>query len=176
MKKRYLFYTAIIGASLYFVFLAFFSSLSYNVNTPSPTVKSLFNLSAPEGWGFFTRSPREEMVDIYEFENSKLETALHKNIHYSNFFGISRKSRKLAMEASIVMGKIKDSIWVSEVGIENLKIPLRAYSVNSELLYHLNCGNYVFVKRKTVPWAWRKNINEKDVPYEIAHIKIDRVN
>src|SRR5690606_29470956 len=172
MKKAIIIYFTVISVSFYLVFLGFFSSLDYNVNTPNVAIKQLFNLSAPEGWGFFTRSPREDIVDIYSIEDDKLDKVMQKNGHYSNLFGISRKSRKIGMETSIILGKVSDSMWTNKTDIGNIEIPSKGYTVSNEFLHYLKSGDYVLVKRKTIPWAWRKNINEKNVPYEITHVKI----
>ena len=176
MKQITAFYTATICAGLYFVFLAFFSSLSYNLNTPNYAVKQLFNLSAPEGWGFFTRSPREEMVDVYAVENNKIKKFMQKNGHYSNFFGVSRLSRTIGMETSILLSKVNDSMWSDNVDISNIKIPSQNYTLDNESLHFLKSGDYVFVKRKTVPWAWRKNVQQTNIPYEITHIKVAAID
>ncbi|MGX1023367.1 SdpA family antimicrobial peptide system protein [Psychroflexus sp. MBR-150] len=173
MKERFVLYILIICLSVYIVFLIFFSSLNFNVNTPSYNTKFGLNLSIPEGWGFFTRNPREDMIDIYRInDDNKLVKSMYKNGHYSNYFGFSRKSRKIAMEVSIIANQIEDSIWVKKTNPGMLEIPIFKKEVDNEFLYFLDTGEYLLVKRKTVPWAWRKNINRKHIPYEVAHIKI----
>lgn len=169
---RSLFYVFVMSTGLFLVSLVFFSSLDYNVNTPDYTIKLLFNLSAPEGWGFFTRSPREEVVDLYSIEKGQLQKVLERNGHYSNLFGISRKSRKLGMESSILVQKVNDSLWLKDNDISKIDIPNIIHNVDDENLFYLSKGDFVLLKRKTIPWSWKKNINKKDVPYEIIRVKV----
>ncbi len=169
-----IFYISVIALGIYFVASIFFSSISYNVNTPNHTFKMLFNLSVPEGWGFFTRSPREDIVDLYTINNGELKKVLHENGDMSNFFGSSRKSRKIGMETSIILSRIQDSLWHKQSDLEHIKIPeVVDDKIDNENLFYLTNGDFVLIKRKTTPWAWKENINLKNIPYEITRIKTE---
>jgi len=47
------------------------------------------------------------MVDIFKIEGDSLKRMTEINSSVSNCFGMSRKSRKIGMEVSIILGKLK---------------------------------------------------------------------
>jgi antimicrobial peptide system SdpA family protein len=153
------------------LWFVFFNSIGFNTNTEAID-KFGFAKSLPEGWGFFTKSPQDEMVDLYVNESgqwSKIDLRVNRPTYY---FGTSREARMLGFEISILLSKIEsDSLWLENTNIDSIDFPTEFINVNNQYLNLLKDGEYALVKRKIVPWAWRNIVTNKQVKYEILGIK-----
>jgi len=172
MKKVY---HILISAVYVFVFL-----LILIVNLGSTTIemsyeakKTFLSLSL-QGWGFFTRNPREEVVDIFKIEGHRLKKMTVINASASNYFGMSRKSRKIGMEVSVILGKLKkkEGEWKRMTKNEPMLHGDPIVPLESSNLHYLSKGEYLLTKRVTTPWAWYNKKNNF-IPYEAVRISID---
>ncbi|BDD06267.1 SdpA family antimicrobial peptide system protein [Aureibacter tunicatorum] len=116
-------------------------------------VKYYLNALVPQGWGFFTKSPRENYLTLYEVENDQLIKIPLNNSDIKNYFGLSRMGRSLFMEISIIKSQISESEWSKgfdkSISLEN------AYQVNNtDFLHYLKKGKYVIVEENFIPWNW----------------------
>jgi len=164
--KRGLFYIATICTISSFVFLLFTNSISYNLNTSSYKTIKIFSTISPQGWGFFTKSPREDNVYIYSITDNKISNIMPPNSHYSNFFGLSRKSRMIGFEISHILVQLKNQKWSNFYGNfnQNLKEPIK---VDNSKLHYLKKGKYLLIKEKVPPYLWRNYVknNLKEAIY-----------
>jgi len=147
--------------------------LSYNAKAP------VFVL-APQGWGFFTRNPREEEIFVYREINGKW---LKCNISYGDpsfYFGASRNARKIIVEELQLVSQIKDStMWVNGDLTNTLSytfnrlpvLKLSAFTTSPEL-----SGDFILMKQKNVPWAWSKNYDDITMPYKCVHVHLTPSN
>lgn len=135
--------------------------------------KHFFTAIAPQGWGFFTRSPKDDNVDVYVVNKGDLSLLSYPNASYKNYLGCSRKSRTIGMEISIVMEKLKNVSWDTViVDRPQLQIPMMVHHVNPKFLNYLSKGEYLLVKKPITPWAWYGN-KYNFIPYETIHVQID---
>jgi antimicrobial peptide system SdpA family protein len=169
MKKK-VYYVITTFAVLTFAYNLFFSSIKFNAQTPTYAFSKLLKKTIPEGWGFFTKSPREDLIEIYRVENKKIEKVELRNTSYTSFFGASRKNRKLSMEVSIMSELVNESEWLKKTDMAKLVIPNKIVKVDNKNLKYLKGGEFVLIKRQIVPWAWTDIVKPNQVPYEIAHI------
>jgi len=66
----------------------------------------------PQGWAFFTRSPRESQIQLLKIlPDGKLDKVNHYHAHYSNAFGTNRKTTMLLTQLSTVYKQIPDSLF-----------------------------------------------------------------
>lgn len=145
---------------LYFIWLVFVSSMPESVLTPNYELRASVNALVPEGWSFFTRNPRSEMADIYKIEGYKITRLSLSNAESENLFGLSRKSRKIGMELSLIANKVTVDDWklIPAISLENLPKnfkPLRA----EKDFYFIKKGKYVISVYDPIPWAWAKSKN-----------------
>ena len=132
IKKLYL--LIIVSISFIFLVKVFAAFISFNPQTPSLTNSLIIQNLVPQGWGFFTRSPRERLHQIYKLEHadnniiSKAPIAI-SNSSIKNFFGLSRKARRIHLEMMRLMAYAgDDSTWCPTT--ESLaSVPL--YDVNA---------------------------------------------
>ena len=171
--KKVIIYSTTWGLITILILLVVSSSIPESVIQLQPKNKEFFHLIFPEGWSFFTRSPREEMADIYAItENKKIKKLSSQCSAFNNLYGISRKSRKIGMELSIVASKINDSLWLKkDIPIEDIdKLPINNIPMDPESKYLIK-GDYIIKAELPIPWAWIQNKNTKSKT-RIVRIKI----
>ena len=153
-------------------------ALSYIFKSSVPVISdmsfeekaSLFSF-VPQGWGFFTRDPREDELVLYEMKNDTIERFTKTNSSMSSFFGVSRKNRLINVESNMLLPEIKDSLWKSMKGRE-LILDKTSYTDTIINNFH-PCnikGDFFFVMQERIPWAWSgHNII---MPYKYAKVHI----
>lgn len=126
-----------------------------------------------QGWAFFTRDPREPSFNLYEVDsnNNIIKNKMIKpNTHYSNLFGISRKSRSMGQELSFILSSVNHNYWRTASFVD--EISLKDHSLirisNPSIKYFK--GKYIVIKEKRVPWVYYRN-NQK-FKYDIEYVFI----
>lgn len=171
--KKVTFYISTWMLIAFIVFIVISSSIPESVIQLPPKTKEFVHLIFPEGWSFFTRSPREEMADIYLIEKNKNIKKLSSPCSaFGNLCGVSRKSRKIGMELSIIASKINDTLWLKQdIPFENIgSLPITKISDDAENKY-LTKGEYIIKAELPIPWAWTKSKSTKP-KVRIIRIKI----
>jgi len=141
--------------------------------------KKNVNFAFPQGWGFFTRNPREAHFEIYEIakESGNISQLLHKNTSFKNLCGLSRNNRYIGYELSKLIGYIPKAAWKNRAGFvltENLPDTTYTLEVNELLQTFDSDREYLFVQFKPIPYAWASQNQEQHRPYLAARIKIKK--
>jgi antimicrobial peptide system SdpA family protein len=143
-------------------------------------VKKNITYAFPQGWGFFTRSPREALVDIYREEKGKLKLVSILNTSPNNFFGFSRNSRVIGFEMAPILKSISKSSWENRKGDFEANIPDQiSDTINlAKPLKYFPAGTYVLHQYKIIPFAWVGQGQEKHRPILVSKIYVtyDPVN
>jgi antimicrobial peptide system SdpA family protein len=164
MSKRIFLYITTWVLLITLMIIVLCCTITDSVIQFNETFKSSINSVIPEGWSFFTRSPREEMADIYRIgKNKKLEKVSFQCSASENYFGISRKSRRIGMEISIVASKLSDSLWIKNKNYNNNlldSIPTNNVTVDKDVIF-LTKGDYLIKAFLPIPWAWAKSTSTK---------------
>lgn len=147
---------------LYYTFLLFTSSIGYNVETQKYLITNLVNKISPQGWGFFTRSPREDNVDVFLLgkELNKIEF-MPQNSDLSNAWGMDKKSRMKGFETSMILEKLQGKKWSDT----ELKKPEFILIPSKDLHYFKKGNKYIFVKYMIVPYLWQKYVTTPPKQY-----------
>lgn len=159
MKKalQYIFPFVVLLFFLTTVLVCNVSSPLYNINfRVKKTVVAFF----PEGWSFFTRAPRGEMIGCYKIDpNGRAAEFYFQNGSPSNFFGISRRYRKIEMEISGIATSIPDSLW----RYTNLPQNIIEEKLQPVLIEHYKGihiekdSEYIIEISYPIAWAWANN-------------------
>lgn len=149
-----------------------FASIPFNPLSLSFTKSYLYSL-VPEGWGFFTRNPKEEVHLVFKKTRDnrwKLFTKSNADPEFS--FGISRKNRRILAETQYLIEKLDDTMFLSRDGnafnFSTKKIILTKSAFKNPIL----TGDLILVKQKRLPWAWSENYKEINMPYQIARVHV----
>jgi antimicrobial peptide system SdpA family protein len=128
----------------------------------------------PQGWAFFTRDPKEDVLIVYDFQNDK-EEAVNETASLSlgNLLGINRKGRRISIELAAVVNKIPAKAWTKErkrMSIEKLKSLPLVDTVENVLPNPILQGTYVIYRANRKPWAWAKS--KTQMPYKCIKVAI----
>ncbi|TGE29607.1 SdpA family antimicrobial peptide system protein [Hymenobacter metallicola] len=159
--KRLTFYFAVLLLGFVLVSKAVQASVSVNATDTSFQERYLFSALLPEGWGFFTKSPRDEKKVLYKLEADKsLTLATYHNSDADNLFGFSRRSRRTNLEFSRLMAQVQEKDW-ERYQHYTLRDLLRLDTIPSVQLKYsagkytqLTKGTYLVKAYTIVPWAW----------------------
>lgn len=161
---------------LYILILAFFSltilslsdALDFNtLNFSIKLEKKLFNF-LPQGWAFFTRSPREGQIYLLKKRNNVfyVENLYHSSS--SNFFGLNRVTTKINYELISIYSQLNKINFVD--GYSNMQcnvfdsIPKKTYYLKNRFSNPKITGEYVLIIQKLVPYAWSDNLYKQKMP------------
>ena len=136
--------------------------LTFPVYLPDNPVKLAMGVEPnhrflPEGWGFFTRDPRESQTLLYRIHKNQLESInLRSGI---GFQGFDRRIRSLRMEAGAITEKLEADAWhVAEVpSLSDLDLTsLPSVELRNTAKVRRICGEILMAHFSTTPWAWSK--------------------
>jgi len=182
-KYRYL---IVFLAYIFFISIAiaeifYFTVESNPVKYNNKIENQLFSF-VPQGWAFFTRSPREAQIAIYQKDEHDNFTIINqRHAHYSHLFGLIRRPSKLLGELQMIKRQIATDKYIDTTfSYQTLKVIDDQQLINSLPLEVFEnrfykpdlCGEYIIVFQKPVPWAWSKNIRSVKMPCKMIKVKI----
>lgn len=124
-----------------------------------PASKRVANVArevVPEGWSFFTKSPRESFVVAYDDEGDEVSTA--PNAQGKWVFGLNRASRLGGIDVERVMRKLGPGDWrrcAAGVSVSVCGEGLEHRSVRVTDGVDSLCGKVTLAREEPVPWAFR---------------------
>lgn len=129
----------------------------------------------PQGWGFFTKDPTEELFDIYEVDHKGMLVQLNEsNSSASNLFGFSKKNRFKMIEYAILYENLKGRKWFHTKGLleTDTITEYDTLKLQNDLLILKKNKIYYLAKHSPVPFAWSMKDQEKNKPYEFIKIYV----
>ncbi|MBP2834092.1 SdpA family antimicrobial peptide system protein [Aquimarina sp. U1-2] len=169
MIKRVVFSIWLIGA-----ILVFFSSFANQILIDS-TIQRQISYAFPEGWGFFTKNPRDLLMEVYKkMENGEFKKIDVSNHSFSNAFGLSRKVRMIGYEASVISSGITQKNWVqnnSNLLQDHIHDSIKVIKSTIKNTY-LTEGEYIFKVFRPVPFVWANQNQEAFNPTKFVRIKL----
>jgi antimicrobial peptide system SdpA family protein len=130
-------------------------------------------LVLPQGWAFFTRSPRAPDVVPYRRVDGRWVSALATpNAEPRNLFGLSRTARAQGVELGVLIGDVRPDQWLA-CTVDPLVCLDRATPValtNTSLVPTL-CGEVGLVSQQPLPWAWSEARDETVMPGRVARLE-----
>lgn len=173
-KKSFFFFLAILWVTAFFGLISATSGYT-SLKLKSKTNRHLLSLT-PQGWGFFTRNPREENIVMYKLDKKdSIIQITDKNFSINNYFGLSRKQRYEAIQMSALLSDIKEDEFVrcNESSLENCDLHKVILSNNEKNKKNYFKGTYFIKKEKTIPWAWSKSKEKLKNYYKVIEIEIE---
>jgi antimicrobial peptide system SdpA family protein len=153
-----------------------FSSLPYNSLHRQVYSKraELYGRFFPEGFSFFTRSPREPQIALYSMD---YEVIIKPNNSVDYLLGFDRSGRALSIELGIIWNVVHDQKWFDcypftpECFTTTL---LPVYEVENKFSPPMLCGEYYLTPSEPIPWAWAASFKEKNgtMPTKIMRLMI----
>ena len=161
MKRHLLMGLAMVTILGYFYF-NFIGTLSQNVVPISKQEKKLITSFFPQGWGFFTRNPREPKYLLYKITGDAPPQLMNYKItSYKNLFGLSRRGNRICMEMIRIQHQLpQSSEWidskldVNEFEYSNCSFDTINYDQGE--LFYVHPGRYLIKEYQITPWNWLK--------------------
>lgn len=126
----------------------------------------------PQGWGFFTRNPREAILVVYQKSGDSLHKITQPNFSSANLYGLSRKGRLRQMQFGNLILPY-NSQWqnctnmvISECVADTVHTVENSFQPSSPK------GEFFIQKKATLPWAWSRNRKALPNPYEFLVIDV----
>jgi antimicrobial peptide system SdpA family protein len=167
--KKYFLLSVIFLTFVVFVFFIFKNSLGYNIQSSSYQKIIFLSKISPQGWGFFTKTPRDPNVHIFVVRDGKIsKRILYQNFTSNNLLGFTRKNRMIAFEISQILMRSKNIQWQNYTkNISDLPI----VKVFDNDLYYLRDNDFLLVKEEIPPYLWRNKIQNPDKLKKMLYVK-----
>lgn len=176
-KYKYVFTWISLWSLFLFLFIVIFNNvIIFNPISNDLKSKEIVFRFIPQGWAFFTKSPREEEIVIYDIiEGEIVENSKYKHSSYKNFFGLKRNVTKTQTELLLVLNKIDDKYFkTTKWNFMDFKY---GNNFNIDSVYEVKLknilikpklkGKHLVVKQKQIPWAWAKNSKNLLIPSKV---------
>ncbi len=121
--------------------------------------KQIIQLVLPEGWAFFTISPRSPDVEVYGARAGGGWDRITVNAHDApgSLLGLDRRHRSQGTEVALVANQVPPEDWT-----ECKRDPLDCLQTVSPKRTAVNfanhrtmCGDIGMIMQEVLPWAWR---------------------
>ena len=165
-------FTVIFG----YLHLNFITTLGENVMDVPKKEKTVIQFFFPQGWGFFTRNPREPHYKLY-----KVEEGVPVLINYSitssqNRFGLSRKGSRIGMELERIKSYLPGAgTWEkSTTSLELLPLDSLEYRCTAPIttVLYIQEGNYILKEYRLNPWSWAKHQGAQPKTYRYVPFQL----
>lgn len=131
----------------------------------------------PEGWGFFTRDPRElDMLMFIDHGEEWRNAALAPVAQPSHLLGMNRRPRAQGVELGMIVAVLDDDDWGEcgprETAEECISTAPGAGAQDNLSPQPTLCGRVALVKAEPVPWAWASSSNSVARPIVATRIDV----
>jgi len=122
----------------------------------------IYTALVPEGWGFFTKNPRDPVVFTFIWENGKwVRYEKENNSSMANLAGLKRDARYNGVVFESFFKQLQPKDWSAHQNVDVngvINQPLKPKVVKLATDYPDFCGkSLLFVQTKVIPWAWSFN-------------------
>ncbi|UCJ08207.1 SdpA family antimicrobial peptide system protein [Chitinophaga pendula] len=177
LRLMLLFLVASLLFVLYFVALA-----SLPNNPVALKSNSRFHVISflPEGWAFFTRNAREDVLYVYKKQPDghwELVNVPGSSLRF--IFGLNRKGRAIGPEIAVLLRQLNDEDWLeSRYPVSSFfkTDTLRPHIVNNTAPDPACSGDLIFQLTPPIPWAWAGSGKEIIMPYKIIRLYVKPAN
>jgi antimicrobial peptide system SdpA family protein len=132
-------------------------------------------LLLPEGWGFFSRNPQEEVEHFLKRTSGGSWQPLLPDSYASPRFalGLSRRGRASTQEARWLIQRLPASSWSKCTEAPTLCLEhAPRITIKSAQPQQALCGEVGIVLQKPVPWAWARHQKDVCMPSRVARLWI----
>lgn len=127
----------------------------------------------PQGWGFYSKDPRDTYFNVVNIEEEKLAANWPNNIP-ENLFGLKRLGRSQGIEAGLLHSMVlesskkacKENPYSCLDEFQN-PIVLKNPSPNPTL-----CGDIGFFGQEPIPWAWSGSNRKIEMPSKVVRVNV----
>jgi antimicrobial peptide system SdpA family protein len=130
----------------------------------------------PQGWNFFTRSPREATYRFFVRDGAgRWSDVSHgPNMGRASLLGIGRRARAQLVESAILTYDLRESAFTSCTGdvagcLERAESKQRVDNISPEPTL---CGTVGVALTDPVPWAWASSSSPNEVHSRVLRLEV----
>lgn len=141
-----------------FLFYSIIVALPNNPLSLDLADKKVIRQVMPQGWGFYSKSPREETLNVYSPYNES-SVVVWPNNKIKNAFGIYRYGRSQGIELGLIVYNLPSSVKWEDCdgkGKSCIKDSDVTVSVNNTTPSPTICGDILIARETPIPWAYAK--------------------
>lgn len=137
------------------------------------------NALVPQGWAFFTKSPRDPLLTAYEFDERGEAYRIPEVTasDYRNLFGVNRRGRAIGTELALLLDLVPPDRWVDCLpGEDGCLARLRTsppHRVTTPVPGPRLCGEVALVEESVVPYAYRDLVDQRVVVNRAAYLTVE---
>jgi antimicrobial peptide system SdpA family protein len=154
------------------VWWAMVNSLPHNPQSPGLTAERSTRLVLPEGWGFFTRNPREADLILLRRRDGGAWEIEPPHASAKNWFGLLRESRALPVESMRLLKDAPAAFASCQGSWRECVDAAPAVALQNDVASPLLCGDVAFLRRAPAPWAWAPLMDGDQMPTDVLRTRI----
>ena len=128
----------------------------------------------PEGWAFFTKSPRSVSPVVYRYEPAGTwrDVTAGPIAEVTDVMGLDRMSRSQGTELAMIVRLVPEDAWLDcqQLPTDCLSRTTAARTLPNLSNHHSVCGEIGIVAQEVLPWAWRET--PVVMPSKIVRVKV----
>jgi len=139
-------------------------------------LKPVMVLFVPEGWAFFTKSPRDDRLLPFARSEGGEWAYINRgpNAELRNWLGINRSSRAQGPEMGGLMSQLRAAAWQSCRGdprrcLEEASV---AFTGRNPSPTATLCGTVGIVLQEPLPWAWYGAGDRIQLPSRVTKLEV----
>jgi len=122
---------------------------------PARTVRAL----VPQGWAFFTKSPRSRSAEVFQHQadGSWRDLTAGPRARPGQLMGLDRLGRAQGTEVAMLLAVVPAESWraCERAPTDCLSAAAVAHTIRNRSSHHSVCGEVGLVIQDVLPWAWR---------------------
>lgn len=128
----------------------------------------------PEGWAFFTKTPRTPEVLVYHWIGNGWRDVHEPTLAASGRLDLSRDPRRQGIEMGLLLHDLGEDVWqrCDQQVLDCLTAaPIVADVTNTEPGPTV-CGDVGVAQRQRVPWSFRNNTTADEMPSIVVRLRV----
>lgn len=138
--------------------------------------RTAVKVMVPEGWSFFTASPRAPSTVAYVLDANGSWRPLGEGVlsQPGDLFGANRTWRAQGSEMALVLAGVRSNAWATCTLHPQLCLSgLHVQATLKDTARHKTiCGDIGFVRQEVLPWAWRKASTTTIMPSRVFRARV----
>lgn len=145
------------SSALVFVFLNSLADSALGLSLKSRTASLVL---VPQGWSFFTKSPRDPRLVVYRWSEGAWARQEQHNFSPAAYFGLRKSGGVNGIELQGLLQNVQNAQWqpIKLALQERLTLSVAGpVTVENGARVRTLCGRYLVIKQRPVPWAWARH-------------------
>jgi antimicrobial peptide system SdpA family protein len=158
------------------IIVAALAAMPFNTLAIPDHIRGRVMTFLPEGWGFFTKNPRDPEMQVAILRDGTLhQLNIGSSFQARYAFGFSRNPRGQGLEIDELLEQLRDSrLWHSCQHATNSCA--EALAPQKRILNSVRkatfCGDLILFERGPVPWAYRKTQPTMNMPSRLTRVEV----